>query len=75
MHLGLGLRSNIYIAGRFKIETDYYPETLEALLRSRTDDGDVVPTVAVLNPLLQICPRDRPRARDIIDHPWLAVTV
>jgi hypothetical protein len=62
--------SKIRIAGQLRLETNYYPETLEALLRSRIDGGDVIPTTAFLTVLLQIRPQDRGRARDLINHPW-----
>lgn len=66
------LHSNIRTAGRLKTQTDSYPKTLEALLRSRLDDRDVVPTTTFLATLLQICPQDRSRATDVINHPWFA---
>lgn len=60
-------------SGQLRLETNYYPETLEALLRSRIDSGDAIPTTAFLARLLQIRPQDRARARDLINHPWFTV--
>ncbi|KAF8058511.1 kinase-like domain-containing protein [Lyophyllum atratum] len=53
-----------------RIETTYYPVTLETILQARIEADDVASTAAFLEMVLQLDPKERFKARDLINHPW-----
>lgn len=56
--------------GTLRIDTTYYPVTLEAILHARIEADDVPATAAFLEVVLRLDPNQRFRARDLINHPW-----
>lgn len=56
--------------GALRIETSYYPTTLECLLERRLEKKDVSGAAAFLDLLLRMHPEDRARPEAVIDHPW-----
>ncbi|KAG5650858.1 hypothetical protein H0H81_010738 [Sphagnurus paluster] len=59
--------------GAMRLETSYYPSTLEAILRERMCDWDapeINTTAAFLELILRLNPKERLRASDLVNHPW-----
>ncbi|GLB38086.1 putative spliceosomal complex assembly [Lyophyllum shimeji] len=56
--------------GTLRIDTTYYPVSLKSILHARIAAEDVAATAAFLDVVLQLDPKERPRARDLINHPW-----
>ncbi|KAL0567766.1 hypothetical protein V5O48_014225 [Marasmius crinis-equi] len=57
--------------GTLRLETTYYPVTLEEVLKMRLEECDVPETADFLSSLLKLRPQDRTKAMDLLNHPWL----
>ncbi|KAJ8074512.1 hypothetical protein PM082_015413 [Marasmius tenuissimus] len=57
--------------GTLRLDTTYYPVTLEEVLKMRLEESDVQETADFLGSLLKLRPQDRTRAVDLLNHSWL----
>ncbi|KAF5372690.1 hypothetical protein D9615_009877 [Tricholomella constricta] len=57
-------------SGSVRIDTTYYPVMLEGILKERTQYDDGGATAAFLEVILKLDPKERFKARDLINHPW-----
>ncbi|KAK7025964.1 hypothetical protein VNI00_015793 [Paramarasmius palmivorus] len=60
--------------GRLRLDTTYYPVTLEEILRMRIEESEVTSTADFLGSMLRLRPQDRKNAVDLLHHPWLATS-
>lgn len=56
--------------GAFRIQTTYYPVSLESVLEAKMSDTDVPDAASFLRTMLQLHPEDRWKAKDLVDHLW-----
>ncbi|ESK83495.1 serine kinase [Moniliophthora roreri MCA 2997] len=56
--------------GTLRLETTYYPVTLQEILRMRIDESEVINAADFLGSMLQLRPQDRMKAADLLNHPW-----
>jgi hypothetical protein len=55
-----------------RLETTYYPVTLESILGSHLEETDIATSADFLHTMLQLRPQERSKAKDIVDHPWFS---
>ncbi|KAG5641347.1 hypothetical protein DXG03_005453 [Asterophora parasitica] len=56
--------------GTMRIDTTFYPVALGDILRERIQPDDNGATTGFLATILKLNPRERFRAKDLINHPW-----
>ncbi|KAJ7571936.1 kinase-like domain-containing protein [Mycena floridula] len=58
--------------GTLRLDTTYYPVTLEKMLKMHIDHLEVAETADFLGKLLCLLPRERGSARELSNHPWFS---
>ncbi|KAG7091548.1 hypothetical protein E1B28_010577 [Marasmius oreades] len=57
--------------GSLRLDTTYYPVSLEEVLKMRIEESDVPEAADFLGSLLKLRPEDRTKAVELLNHPWL----
>ncbi|KAF8161647.1 kinase-like domain-containing protein [Crassisporium funariophilum] len=58
--------------GALRIDTTYYPISLDSVLERHIEKSDVSGATSFLETLLKLRPENRARPQDIIDHQWFS---